>query len=565
MSFLHRLPGLPYLGLGVSTEFGAARRPGALDLAALRRAAPSLGAFLEVGLEVERGLDADTLAWAGQGLPTTLHFLDLNLDDPADLDEAWMRGFQQAIAVLRPAWICGDAGLWHFGGRERGQMLLLPPILSDTQAREMARGILALREATGLEVLPENPPGAVYLGDLHLLDFFARLCDYADTGMVLDLAHLAIYQRAMGLPLEAGLDLLPPERIVEVHIAGGRRRRTEGLDWIEDDHGTDVLAETWALADRLIPRAHQLRAIVFECERNPLPAVLPGLRRIHERYLRDRGAAPPPPGPRPPPPAPPPSDGPERSHALQQGLVSLLFDPEIISKLDERLPHLSPAERARLAVIDPRALRLDPLRRGRLLTALLEEAPASALLALGGQPAASLDAYLSSPSFHRAIQEGRPLVLDFLDWLRPRAGGVAVLEGGIARARRQRPPPPGEARACSPELLPMRVPRGSLERYAALRDRLGERPLERLARGAAPPSGLPPEDGEPCWILIDRRQGVGPCSEELGRLLEFAREPRLVQDLHRFLVDHLGIEEPAEVLAGLDEDGSLVPARASAC
>ena len=65
-------------------------------------------------------------------------------------------------------------------------------------ADAMADGIVRLREATGFEVLPENPPGQVYLGDLHLLDFFARVIERADTGMLLDCAHLAIYQRLRG-------------------------------------------------------------------------------------------------------------------------------------------------------------------------------------------------------------------------------------------------------------------------------------------------------------------------------------------------------------------------------
>jgi uncharacterized protein (UPF0276 family) len=93
----------------------------------------------------------------------------------------------------------------------------------------MAAGIVALREASGLEVLPENPPGSAFVGDLHLLEFFARVAEAADTGLLLDCAHLAMYQRLTGhAPLD-GFDHVPWDRVVELHVAGGREREVDGF------------------------------------------------------------------------------------------------------------------------------------------------------------------------------------------------------------------------------------------------------------------------------------------------------------------------------------------------
>ena len=271
--FDRRVRRLPHLGLGVSTEYGAHRSSDTLDLARLVAEHPECVRFLECGVEIAKGLDDDMRRWAEAGRPTTYHFLDLNLDEPEDFDPAWMTDLRGFLEELKPAWICGDAGLWHFGPRDRGHMLLLPPILTDASATALAEGIVRLREATGREVLPENPPGQVFLGDLHILDFFARVAERADTGILLDLAHLAIYQRAMGFEVSDGLDGFPLERVVEVHVAGGRERTHEGLAWIDDEHGPEPVADTWALAERVIPSAPELRAVVFECERNPNGAV----------------------------------------------------------------------------------------------------------------------------------------------------------------------------------------------------------------------------------------------------------------------------------------------------
>jgi hypothetical protein len=55
-------------------------------------------------------------------------------------------------------------------------------------------------------VLPETPPGTAFVGDLHLLDFFARVAEAADTGLLLDVAHVAMYQHVTGRSPLDGLD-----------------------------------------------------------------------------------------------------------------------------------------------------------------------------------------------------------------------------------------------------------------------------------------------------------------------------------------------------------------------
>ena len=92
MSGFHdRLLALPVLGVGVSTEYGASRQQGALDPAALQAQHPESARFLEIGVEIAKGLDDDAQRWAARGRPCTYHFLDVNLDEPEDLDPAWLQ------------------------------------------------------------------------------------------------------------------------------------------------------------------------------------------------------------------------------------------------------------------------------------------------------------------------------------------------------------------------------------------------------------------------------------------------------------------------------------------
>jgi uncharacterized protein (UPF0276 family) len=276
--FAARVRSLPRLGIGISTEYGAGA--GGLDVNRLRIERPDLVSFLEVGADLERGVDADARAWAAAGAPTTLHFLDVNLEDEADADDAWVAAVAALARELGAAWLCGDAGLWHVGPRDRGHGVLLPPILTPASAAGMARAIRELRVRSGFEVLPENPPAHVFLGPLHLLDYFARVVDEADGGMLLDVAHLAIYQRACGHAPRTGLDGFPLERVVEVHVAGGRPFRHGARTFVDDDHGPDVLPDTWQILGHVLERAPRLRALVFECERNRADEVVPTFERL---------------------------------------------------------------------------------------------------------------------------------------------------------------------------------------------------------------------------------------------------------------------------------------------
>jgi uncharacterized protein (UPF0276 family) len=277
--FADRVARLPRLGIGISTEFGA-RAAGGLDPVALRRERPDLVAFLEIGVDVERGIDGDARAWLAEGWPTTFHFLDLNLEEPEDLDHDWVGAAGALASELGAAWMCGDAGLWHVGPRDRGHGVLLPPVLTAASADSLAAGVRALRERSGFEVLPENPPAHVYLGDLHLLDYFARVCDSADCGMLLDAAHLAIYQRARGgAPLD-GLDGFPLERVVELHVAGASEFAHADRTFVDDDHSPLPLPDTWKILEAVLPRARNLRALVYECERNRSAQVIPVFERL---------------------------------------------------------------------------------------------------------------------------------------------------------------------------------------------------------------------------------------------------------------------------------------------
>ncbi len=48
----------------------------------------------------------------------------------------------------------------------------------------------------------------------------------------------------------------------------------DGFEYIDDTHTADVLDDTWQIFEAVLAGAANLKAVVFECERNPLDDAL---------------------------------------------------------------------------------------------------------------------------------------------------------------------------------------------------------------------------------------------------------------------------------------------------
>lgn len=557
------------LGVGISCEFDAGERPG-LDALALRRAHPDLVHFLEIGADLDRGLDPHMLRWGQSGLPATYHFLDVNLAEHQGADAHWIdRTVAQARAV-GALWLCGDAGYWHLGRRERGHGLLLPPVLCDQAATEMAASIAWMQARSGMLVLPENPPAAAWVGPLHLLDFYAQVVTQADCGLLLDAAHLAVFQRMKGLDALHALDRFPLDRVVEIHVAGGAVRDHQGYAWVEDTHTPEPLPECWEILDYVLERAPNLKAIVYECEHNAAAQVLPVFQQLNARFRPGptRPVAPLEPSGAPPP--PPPSQDHQRTHRLS---VRALFDPAWAASWTPASLHaegLSPAHARWLLDVDPRAWSIDGARPVRTLRALFQEFPGSTTLAmhaLGSQ--AALLAFFSSRVFHAELQSRGSVAAAWTRWLQDVPGwapDVARVEGAQAQSRRELDGPvdrlrarPGTADwiARSAGCTPLTVDAAALEALNAAERWLFEvRQLPALALASDRPDlALPERTDTPLHLVarpvegqihlvqlgrvvtqaltaLDQPLSTADAARALGTLVPDRVVPRLLADLH---------------------------------
>jgi hypothetical protein len=70
-----------------------------------------------------------------------------------------------------------------------------------------------------------------------------------------------------------------------MHIAGGAMAEVDGLAYIEDTHSPEPLEAAWEILEYVVPRARNLRAIVYECELNAPEECLTNFARINKIFI----------------------------------------------------------------------------------------------------------------------------------------------------------------------------------------------------------------------------------------------------------------------------------------
>lgn len=107
---------------------------------------------------------------------------------------------------------------------------------------------------TGVSYLPARP------GEIPDGEYFAAVAEDADCLILLDLHNLWTNERNGRGPIERVLAALPPERIVEIHLAGGMEK--DGY-WL-DAHSGPVPPGLLALARDFVAGLPNLGAVLFE-------------------------------------------------------------------------------------------------------------------------------------------------------------------------------------------------------------------------------------------------------------------------------------------------------------
>lgn len=276
---------LPTLGVGVSLSLSSEPDPVAL----VREAGGPR--FVEyAGLaEVDRVLTEIDRVRAAD-VPVLFHPSYINFCGTFANSPDWLAETAQHIKTVGSPWFAQDCAycFWKEGHGYSTQLgYFVPPVLNEASLEQAIIRVKEVQAAVPVTVAIEPAPMAFAVGTMPLFTFFGRLANATDCALLLDMGHLVSYEMASGNRVLDALRDLPCERVIEVHIAGGRLRQgVQGPVYV-DMHESPILDEVWQMLEVMLPLLPNVKALCYECEGMGHATVMEVLQRLRS-MVRER-------------------------------------------------------------------------------------------------------------------------------------------------------------------------------------------------------------------------------------------------------------------------------------
>ena len=276
---------LPVLGLGVSLSLG--EKPSPLSLYENMQHSPQPQFVEYAGLCDVNLLQSQLQPLQDAKIPLLFHPSFINFCGSLKNHSEWLNTAQEHMQAIQSPWFAQDCAYCFFSdnqGYSSQFAYFIPPILNSASLAQSVMRIHEVKAHIQAPVLIEPPPVTFVIGRMSVFDYFSQLSIEADCGLLLDMGHLVSYQLATGTSVLDDLHLLPVERVIELHIAGGRLINSDNPVYV-DAHEEDVLDETWQMFDALLPHLPNIKAVCFECEGVAEEKVFSTLAIIKEKIL----------------------------------------------------------------------------------------------------------------------------------------------------------------------------------------------------------------------------------------------------------------------------------------
>jgi uncharacterized protein (UPF0276 family) len=243
--------------------------------------------FFEVYTRGEAGAARKVRDAAGPRFPIVYHHEGLDPVYPAPPRADAVAAADENLRALGAPWCVEELAYRFLDGRYLD--FFMPAVLTDESVDTAVENVTTLNRKLRAPVVPENPPYQLPVGPLHVLEYMAALSARAQVPVVLDLGHLYSFQMCRGLgPLE-GLEALPLDRVIELHVAGASVIERDSVRIYEDLHGAaPILPEVLDMLGAVAPRCPHLRAVTIEVEDATTRGALGQAREV-KRVLKRAG------------------------------------------------------------------------------------------------------------------------------------------------------------------------------------------------------------------------------------------------------------------------------------
>ena len=286
---INHIQQLPTLGVGASLSLSAIPDPVSL-VQTLH--GPS---FVEyAGLADVEEVIEEVNRIRNAGAPVLFHPSYINFCGSYSNSKPWLSATAEHIKEVGSPWFAQDCAycFWEKGPGYSSQFgYFIPPILNQASLVNAIERVREVQAMVPVTVAIEPPPVTFVVGSMPVFAFFGELAEQTDCAILLDMGHLVSYEMATGKAVTDALISLPRERVVEVHIAGGRIKQGEQGPVYIDAHEHTIQSQTWKMLERMLPELPNLKAVCFECEGVDEKTVLSVLKRLRKQ-VREKSTNP---------------------------------------------------------------------------------------------------------------------------------------------------------------------------------------------------------------------------------------------------------------------------------
>jgi uncharacterized protein len=213
--------------------------------------------------------------------PIIPHGLALSLGSVEGLDRDYLERLRRIVERVNPPWWSEHIAFTRAGGIDIGHLTPLPK--SRQSLAVLRSNIRHAMDAIQKPLILENITETIRFPQDHLdeASFLGQILDENECGLLLDVTNL--YTNSVNLrfdPVQV-LRRLPPDRIVQLHFAGGH---WDG-DYLVDSHSQSTPNEVWQLLEEVVKYAPLCGIILERDER------LPPIAELMDELRKARGIA----------------------------------------------------------------------------------------------------------------------------------------------------------------------------------------------------------------------------------------------------------------------------------
>ncbi|MES2207700.1 MAG: DUF692 family multinuclear iron-containing protein [Pseudomonadota bacterium] len=204
------------------------------------------------------------LARIAEHYPIVMHGISLAIGNSQPLNREYLEKLKNLIDWIKPVWI-SDHLCWT-GNAHQNSHDLLPVPYTEEALKHITARIRQVQDILERPIALENP--STYLefksSSMPEAEFMARMVEESGCNILLDVNNVYVTCYNHRLDPQLYIDILPLERVTQIHLSGHSNYGTHIID-THDDH---VVDEVWALYHYVLQKAERTPNTMVEWDGN---------------------------------------------------------------------------------------------------------------------------------------------------------------------------------------------------------------------------------------------------------------------------------------------------------